>query len=201
MERDIVLNMTRRIRKKAERMGRVAEFSMIGNCSATRLESRSTNELAGLPVMTVSEFAKLERRIQIDHPDSKRSIFKRLLPRPHHCAASAMNLFVVDPGGCVSRCMKSAGIRSEATGHVLTDRESKPMRACEQQWRDYSPFRDPVCMDCKVLPLCMGGCPHVPLFSAEKGRRQCIPIRDQVQHFAERAARSLQSAPPQSVLI
>ena len=171
------------------------------NCSVSQPESGSTNEPGSPLAVTVSEFAKLERCTQIDHPDSKRSILKKLLPRPHHCGATAMNLFVVDPDGYVCRCMKSAGIRSEATGHVLADRESKPMRLCEQQWRDYSPFRDPVCLDCNVLPLCLGGCPHVPLFSAEKGRRQCIPIRDQVQHFAERAARSLQPVPPQSGLI
>lgn len=168
------------------------------NCSTPHPESRSAYEHAGPPVMTVSEFAKLESRIQLDHSDAKRSILKKLLPRPHHCGASAMSLFVVDPDGHVSRCMKSAGLRSEATGHVLTDRESEPMRSCVQQWRDYSPFRDPVCRDCNVLPLCMGGCPHVPLFSTEKGRRQCIPIRDQVQDFVERAARSLQPLPPKS---
>jgi uncharacterized protein len=90
-----------------------------------------------------------------------------LRPKSHACGATLGNMFVIDFRGDISRCWISAGLPEERIGNVcdihagdlkednlFTDSE------VDRQWREYTPFNFDDCRDCRVLPLCMGGCSH-----------------------------------------
>lgn len=47
---------------------------------------------------------------------------------------------------------------------------------------EYSPFDDEECMNCLVLPMCMGGCTYCHL----KGKKFCIPEKFVLDDFIVR---------------
>lgn len=75
----------------------------------------------------------------------------------NYCCADQINSFVIDPLGDIYKCMGSIGNKALAIGNISTfdiDENSN-------KFIDYmlsSPFDSQKCCECKLLPVCMGGC-------------------------------------------
>lgn len=123
---------------------------------------------------------------------STQELSNRLTPASLPCTAPSESTFVFGPRGHVYRCWHDLGHPERAIDHVV-DGGGVPARRLF--WLTYDPLSDPVCRDCSVLPLCLGGCPE---------RRQlgvsppacCSPLRTHLDQFVRKyAARAAASAP------
>lgn len=114
------------------------------------------------------EFADIEPRLY-DIALQKAFILKR---RPQllsaYCTADRTNSFVIDPEGTLMKCWKSVGVEEERIGSVTDDK----LNHNYVKWLSYDPFEDPECVKCKLLPICMGGCPYSAVLSSKKSCRE-----------------------------
>lgn len=97
--------------------------------------------------------------------------------RGSFCMADASSGFVVDPDGYLYKCWNEVGRIETAVGKIqdivkmingedelnklttnVCDRLNMFSNAIE--WIDWSPFNFESCKACKLLPICMGGCPY-----------------------------------------
>jgi uncharacterized protein len=81
--------------------------------------------------------------------------------KANYCCADSSASFVVDPQGYMYKCWNDVGIIERAVGNVTYI--NKPNHNMMMQNADYllwSPFNFSECVECNVLPICMGGCPH-----------------------------------------
>ena len=88
---------------------------------------------------------------------------KTLYPkfRPSYCSATMPGSFVIDPEGLVYKCWNDIGIKDYGIGTVngLIDGGLTEEFACSA-WGQYSQMNYEACRECKLLPVCAGGCPH-----------------------------------------
>ncbi|WP_234414296.1 radical SAM/SPASM domain-containing protein [Paenibacillus sp. CAA11] len=80
-------------------------------------------------------------------------------PQGSFCTADSNSSFVIDPEGFIYQCWVDIGNKEEAVGN-LVNLEHLGNTAKLLDYLMYEPFEDPMCRDCKYLPVCMGGCPH-----------------------------------------
>lgn len=81
--------------------------------------------------------------------------------KSNFCGADSKASFVIDPEGNLYKCWTEIGNIDKSVGNIL-DSENATIK---QQNRaiDYmlwSPFTVERCIQCEVLPICMGGCPY-----------------------------------------
>lgn len=76
------------------------------------------------------------------------------------CSALGTNAVGFDAEGYMYKCTKTIGIKNERTGHV-SDPDEFSKNAVK--WMAWDPMSDEKCVNCKVLPLCMGGCPYITI--------------------------------------
>ena len=87
------------------------------------------------------------------------SIFPKL--RASYCTATMPYVFVIDPEGLVYKCWNDIGIEAYSIGDVdsLTADDLASEFECSG-WGNYSQMNYKSCRECKVLPVCAGGCPR-----------------------------------------
>ena len=98
------------------------------------------------------------------YPKSKRN----------YCGAEIVNFFMIDSDGTIYKCWNDVGILERRCGNLF----DKPNRPSHEflEWIQRSPMQFEECHDCKVLPLCMGGCPHLARRSND-GNPVCDSIK------------------------
>lgn len=99
-------------------------------------------------------------------------------PRTHVCLADRASDFVVVPSGLVYNCWNDVTDPSRAIFDLLSGTQSNGMKANLQRWAEWGPFQFEDCRSCHVLPLCMGGCPHL---SMQLNRGACGDLRHNVR--------------------
>jgi uncharacterized protein len=80
------------------------------------------------------------------------------------CGAVSANSMVIEPDATIQNCWNAVGNTKCKTGK-LTE-EGPQLNGNYYRWLAWSPFRDE-CVACKVLPLCMGGCPYKTLYTED----------------------------------
>ena len=86
-------------------------------------------------------------------------------PKNTFCAAVRQNSFVIRPDGSIGKCFdceQSVGDVFRGISHDSTTQSNLSF------WLDFSPFDDPECQNCPVLPICLGGCPFFKIFRRKK---------------------------------
>lgn len=95
---------------------------------------------------------------------SSRRLPKR---RDNYCCAERTNGFVIDAAGAVYKCWNDIGIAEKSIGNLGPDGllETAGFAYCAYSKRD--PLAEERCQTCRILPLCMGGCPAAALNNGE----------------------------------
>lgn len=83
------------------------------------------------------------------------------------CTADSIVNYVIDPVGDLYNCWSDIGIKKYSIGNILLDKIEMSKRFLD--YKMYDVFNDEQCIHCKILPLCMGGCP--------KNRLDAVPER------------------------
>lgn len=87
------------------------------------------------------------------------------------CADSALS-YVIDPKGFLYKCWSDIGNTNKAIGNIL-DVDKDNLLEEKSLTADYilhSPFDYNRCINCWLLPICMGGCPYIV---KNEGDTQC----------------------------
>ena len=165
-------------------------------CRAANCGLCETKELTTSVCNTLSrpDYAEFERKFFLNRPEALPKIVKRLIPVKYPCSAITDNMFVIDPDGDVSPCWESAGLASEAIGNVHDMPDSIDRPDIAQRWQEYSPLAYEVCKTCKVLPLCMGGCPHPRIFT-KSPKPSCDSIKQQIQFCVDMVGKAIDIPP------
>ena len=83
------------------------------------------------------------------------------LPYPRRfrgiCGAVKPNGFVIAPNGDVHKCWDTVSLPGRRVGTVFNP---ESLGAGSAKWLDWTPFENPICVECKILPTCAGSCAH-----------------------------------------
>lgn len=125
------------------------------------------------------QYAKREREILFNQQNFP-ILLRKLAPRTHFCGATDGSMLVVSPNGGISRCWNSAGRQQEEICNILDPGAYETVfgseSAVNSAWDNFSPFDYQTCHQCKVLPICMGGCSH-PRTMAGKSDPPCTSVK------------------------
>ncbi|MEO3947847.1 radical SAM/SPASM domain Clo7bot peptide maturase [Gorillibacterium sp. CAU 1737] len=82
--------------------------------------------------------------------------------KANYCCADSTSSFVVDPEGFMYKCWNDVGSVEKAVGQVLRRNEApdEDMYMRNVDYIFWSPFDYAECVECSLLPVCMGGCPY-----------------------------------------
>jgi len=119
------------------------------------------------------------------------ALFSRLKPKNTFCGAIARTMLVVGPVGDLYRCWHSLGCKAEAIGNLHSGIDKDGVDAA---WQNFSPLSTSECRDCRVLPLCMGGCTHAKVFTGPI--RTCEAIREQIEEVVNEACKLMPHVKP-----
>ncbi|OPZ85180.1 MAG: hypothetical protein BWY74_03989 [Firmicutes bacterium ADurb.Bin419] len=82
--------------------------------------------------------------------------------KANYCCADSSSAFVLDPEGYMYKCWNDVGRMDKAVGQVLkrTEAPDEDMYMRNVDYIFWSPFDYKECIECNLLPICMGGCPY-----------------------------------------
>ncbi|MEM8691838.1 MAG: SPASM domain-containing protein [Pseudomonadota bacterium] len=75
------------------------------------------------------------------------------------CVAASSNGLVVAGNGDIHKCWETAHDPTKRVGTIF-EPESMVDNINKAVWDEWSPFDNPVCRSCKILPMCGGHCAH-----------------------------------------
>jgi uncharacterized protein len=78
-------------------------------------------------------------------------------PRTSVCIADKVDGAVVDPEGRIYRCWNDMTQPREAVDHLQLI-PTLGMARNRARWDEWTPFKLPECRECRMLPVCLGGC-------------------------------------------
>lgn len=81
------------------------------------------------------------------------------IPEPceSFCGAIEKNTLLIHPSGDIYKCWNTLGDKIECLGNINDDSYSYLE---DNKWTTYNPLAREQCIKCKVLPICMSGCPY-----------------------------------------
>lgn len=103
--------------------------------------------------------------------------------KAHFCCADQVNSFVVDPDGFLYKCYSDFEDSSSSLGSILDFKLSKIDKSKHAKWLTRSAFDSEECLDCKLLPLCMGGCPYISM--KENKKNNCSFTEQYIQRIVK----------------
>ncbi len=106
--------------------------------------------------LSTKEFSLVEMQLNRLVADRGWSVSLRPRLKSGVCLADQVNCYLIDPAGNLAKCWNCAGVEEERTGTIFEEQPHDNL----YRWLSFDPFEDPECLDCKMLPICMGGCPY-----------------------------------------
>lgn len=100
-------------------------------------------------------------------------------PRKNHCVADHCNGWVIDDAGYVYKCWNDIGNLEYAVGNINLKNSFLQSTELVSQYSDFDPCQEGECKSCKMLPSCMGGCPH----DRREGRMVCDRTRFYLREY------------------
>ena len=74
------------------------------------------------------------------------------------CSANSLTSFIIDPDGDFYKCFWEIGNKNSCCGSLSNEKPGKLQRFKTINYMTWEPFDFPECLDCRALPVCMGGC-------------------------------------------
>ena len=77
-----------------------------------------------------------------------------------YCTADRISGMVISSNGAIFKCWNFiTADEKEAVGHLM-GKGKNHYQFNFQKWMAHNVFENPECRNCKILPICMGGCPY-----------------------------------------
>lgn len=90
------------------------------------------------------------------------------------CAVRNPLSIVIGPDGELYKCWNDVAQKDKVYGHISGKILNESL--LYEYLTGADPFDDPVCIKCKLLPVCAGGCPYTRLIDKNKGTRNACPL-------------------------
>lgn len=139
----------------------------VGLAFAKTVGLSSTPQAAQVHIMTDEEYAK--REIEFIRYAHDKGLLRYTTPRPcplGGCLRSGD--IVIGAAGETYKCLDTIGEREWVAGSVCRETNVQVEPEWYGRWLSWNPFKSNQCKDCRLLPLCNGGCPHNALFASKK---------------------------------
>jgi len=107
--------------------------------------------------LDVPRFAKMEAEAQMMLLDRGFRMCGIMEPLDIYCPAVYADRLIVAPNGDIHRCMQTIDDPKERMGNIM---EPTTIDKNDLKWMAWNPFEREECLNCEVLPLCMGGCTY-----------------------------------------
>jgi len=133
----------------------------------------------GCYIKNLDEYSKIERNLYKKLVE--RGFKLNIYPFPRYIPCGAVRDYgniCIDPEGYIYKCWHEIGVKEKSVGHV---NEGSNERL--NKWISYTPFSSEQCSTCKLLPVCMGGCP----LRAMEGKRECMTLAQNIKEYLELA--------------
>ena len=118
--------------------------------------------------------------------DIGRSIEKNFPePKGNCCFADSSNAWVIDPFGDMYKCYLDIGDKTKKI-YSLIEENDKPTKLLND-YMLFDPTTHPRCGTCKLLPLCMGGCPAMLLSEKDS----CAKFKHTLNEYITSCARAV----------
>lgn len=98
---------------------------------------------------------------------------------PGICCAVSKNNIIIDPLGDIYKCWNEIGDINSKVGNI---KEGIILNRKLCQWLNYNFLTEEKCVKCKLLPICLGGCPYRYI---KTGKRECHPMKYRIQDLVE----------------
>jgi uncharacterized protein len=84
------------------------------------------------------------------------------------CGADKPLNFVVAPNGLLFKCWAEASLGDEwSVGNVMRSERTPQQLRNNHAFLSWDPFSTDSCGECELLPICMGGCPHLRIHNRQ----------------------------------
>ncbi len=127
------------------------------------------------------EFALEEIKFIENNHKRKNGIVSLPGYNPYICGAVSSSSFVIGPLGDIYKCWDQIGYSENSIGNVL-DEEISMFNSNHMKWLGYETLYYSSCRECKVLPVCMSGCPYKNLVT---NVQSCDSIRYNAKSMIE----------------
>ncbi len=103
--------------------------------------------------------------------------------RSYSCAARNIASLVIGPEGELYDCWNDVGNQSKIIGEI--GQRISNLKLHLKYIADASQFDDADCLECKLLPVCNGGCPRNRILTKDKVEKKdnCILNKDYLEDF------------------
>jgi uncharacterized protein len=107
--------------------------------------------------------------------------------RGEFCGANARNYYVIDSSAQLLKCYNDLGTADRnGIGYIADDgKEVIDKHGNLLRWLAWDPFEIQECRDCKVLPLCMGGCSYSMVKGGPHAELGCLTLRYTIDEILE----------------
>lgn len=82
------------------------------------------------------------------------------VPRGNYCGADNYSAWTIDDKGYIYKCWNEIGMSNYSIGNVNNGINYLQDTRILCQYMRFNPLKNKECSECKMLPFCMGGCPH-----------------------------------------
>ncbi|QOR35742.1 radical SAM protein [Clostridium sp. 'deep sea'] len=103
----------------------------------------------------------------------------------NYCGADNDGAFVVGPKGYIYKCYNEIGDRDAVVDSIL-DTDEEFNLALYNKYMLHMPVDDEVCSECKLLPICMGGCPYHKI---SKNDKKCSEYKYSLEEYLKDTAK------------
>lgn len=103
------------------------------------------------------------------------------------CTADDANSYVIAPDGKAYKCWSDIGIEEYVVQDLLKD-DTGLFGKRYWEYIMYDPTHDERCKTCKVLPLCMGGCPYKRVM---KNQERCNEYKHSLDEYLQKIAEKI----------
>ena len=130
-------------------------------------------------------YSKYNLKFLMDHNIPLQKTYPR--PRKNYCGADFCNGWVIDDKGNMYKCWNDIGIPEKVVGNINLGDYYLQRTDLLEEYASFDPITYEECKDCKMLPVCLGGCPH----NRMEGRRVCEQRRFYIQEYLLECTKSL----------
>ncbi len=121
--------------------------------------------------LSMADFSKYELHFLKESAKKGFNVVSMPLHKYNYCGATNINTVVIGPNGDYYKCWNDIGRPEFSIGNVY---EGIKSYTNVNSWLLYDQYADKDCISCKLLPICMGGCPYQRI---RVGRKKCRPIK------------------------
>lgn len=171
-EADVTIRMTidknnvKDIKPLIDYIGKSLLAGKVGLTFVRTIDYSFTPENIRKTLYTKKEFASIE--MELIRYANQKGLLRFQPPRP--CPTGGCirkGDIVIGTQGEIYKCLDTIGQKQWITAHI-SNVELSIKKDWYQQWLNWEPSKSVNCTNCKLQPLCNGGCPHNALFTDKK---------------------------------